>query len=99
MKTIYLYGVGDPADTQQFIRYNRIDEDCFSIMTFKYEAMKMRLEFPSIKRVFAIDNSYSTYRAYKDIRRNKSMDEFIAFIDMLEKQGVEIDSPAICEHA
>ena len=99
MKTIYLYGVGDPTDTQQFIRYTRIDEDCFSIMTFKYEAMKMRLEFPSIKRVFAIDNSYSTYHAYKDIRRNKSMDEVIAFIDMLEKQGVEIDSPAIREHA
>lgn len=91
MRSVYLYGVGGGIDAYRVIRYTRIDEDCISIMTLKYEAMSLRMECPSIKRVFAVDNSGGVARAYMDAKRRPLVEENVAFIDLLEKQGIEID--------
>lgn len=91
MRTSYLYGIGGAIDGFRVIRYVDIDSDSISIMTFKYEALKLRANYPAIKRVFAVDSNYGVYRSYMDAKRRPTVDNNLAFVDLLEKQGIEIN--------
>jgi hypothetical protein len=52
----------------------------------------MRIENPSIKRVFAVSSRYGLRRDYIESIRDKhnSMESRLAFLDMIEKEGIEI---------
>ena len=71
MKTIFLYGIGGPIDHYRVIRYTKIEEEDWSILTFKYEAAIMRASYPGANRVFAIDASQKIKKKYmKCIKKN-----------------------------
>lgn len=90
MKTIFLYGIGGPIDHYRVIRYTKIDEEDWSILTFKYEADIMRARYPGIKRVFAMDVSRALSRSYMECIKKNSIESCMVFRDILERQGVEI---------
>lgn len=91
MKRIYLYGIGGPNDGYRVIRHVCIDQEDVSIMTFKYEAANMRLRYPGVQRVFAMDDSHGLYRSYMESIRKNSIESRMVFLDLLERQGIEID--------
>lgn len=66
MKSIFLYGIGGARDQYRVIRYTRIDEPDFSINTLMYEASIMRINYPSIEHVYAVDNRYGLGRTYQE---------------------------------
>lgn len=90
MKQVFLYGIGG-ADTQYgVIRYTCIPEEDISINTIKYEASMMRIKYPSVKRVFAIDNRPGLRRDYIVAIKKNSIESCAIFRDILEKEGNEI---------
>lgn len=91
-KQIILYGIGGPEVQYCAIRYWVIDSQDLSVKELKRFAMRIRIEYPSIKRVFAVDNRYGLRKDYiesiKD--RHNSIESRLAFLDMIEREGIEI---------
>ena len=59
-------------------------------MALKYEAARLRMDYPNIGHVYAVDASSSLYRSYMEAIRKDSMEVCISFRDMLMRQGVEV---------
>lgn len=90
MKRIYLYGIAGAVDHYKVIRYSCVDGDGMTIMSLKYEAARLRMDYPNIGHVYAVDASPSLYRSYMNVIRKDSMEVCISFRDMLMRQGVEV---------
>lgn len=90
MKRIYLYGIAGAADHYKVVRYSCVDGDGMTIMALKYEAAMLRMDYPNIVRVYAVDASPSLYRSYMETIRKDSMEVCVSFRDMLMRQGVEV---------
>lgn len=90
MKRIYLYGIAGVADHYKVVRYSCIDSDGVTIMSLKYEAARLRMDYPNIGHVYAVDESPSLYRSYIEAIRKNSMEVYISFCDTLMRQGVEV---------
>lgn len=90
MKRIYLYGIAGAADHYKVVRYSCVDGDGMTIMPLKYEAAMLRMDYPNIVRVYAVDASPSLYRSYMETIRKDSMEVCVSFRDMLMRQGVEV---------
>lgn len=92
MRQIILYGIGGPEVQYVAIRYWIIHSQDLSVRELKECAMRMRIEYPSIKRVFAVDNRRGLRKDYiesvKD--RHNSMESRLAFLDMIEREGIEM---------
>lgn len=54
MNRIYLYGIAGASDKYAVIRYAAVDVDYRPIDAIKMEADIMRMDYPSVKQVFAI---------------------------------------------
>ena len=91
MKPVFLYGIGGAKDQFRVIRYSRIDENEVSIDMFKYLAMTMKIRYPGIERVFAVDDRPGLYRCYMDTIKKNSIESCVIFRDMLERSGIEIN--------
>lgn len=89
MNTVYLYGFGGASDSYRLLRYRYIT-DGITIGAIIDEASRMRFEYPSIKRIFAVDNSWVIRSAYNEAKRRPQVENNVAFIDLLERQGIEI---------
>ncbi len=90
MKSIFLYGIGGAQDQYRVIRYTRIDEPDFSIETLMYEASMMRMRYPSIEHVYAVDNRHGLGRTYLECVKKNSIESCAIFRDLIERQGLEI---------
>lgn len=90
MKRIYLYGIAGVADHYKVVRYSCVDSEGVTIMSLKYEAAKLRMDYPNIGHVYAVDESSSLYRSYMEAIRKNSMEVCISFRDTLMRQGVEV---------
>lgn len=90
MKSIFLYGIGGARDQYRVIRYTRIDEQDFSINTLMYEASIMRINYPSIEHVYAVDNRYGLGRTYLESVKKNSIESCAVFKDLIQRQGIEI---------
>ena len=90
MKRIYLYGIAGVADHYKVVRYSCVDSDGMTIMALKYEAARLRMDYPNIGHVYAVDANPSLYRSYMDVIRKDLMEVCISFRDMLMRQGVEV---------
>ena len=90
MKTVFLYGIAGADNHYRCVRYTCIPEQDVSISAIKYEAYAMKDEYPSVERVFAIDNRYGLYRDYMESIKKNSIESCAIFKDILERQGVEI---------
>lgn len=91
-KQIILYGVGGPEVQYCTIRYWVIHSRDLSVRELKECAMRMKVEHPSIKRVFAVDNRYGLRKDYIESIKNRhnSMESRLAFLDMIEREGMEV---------
>lgn len=89
MNTVYLYGFGGASDSYRLLRYRYIT-DGITIGAIRDEASRMRLEYPSIKRIFVVDNSWVIRSAYNEAKRRPQVENNVAFIDLLERMGLEI---------
>ena len=91
-KQIILYGIGGPEVQYCAIRYWVIGSQDLSVMKLKGCAMRMRIEYPSVKRVFAVDNRYGLRKDYIESIKDRynSMESRLAFLDMIEREGIEI---------
>ena len=89
MNTVYLYGFGGASDSYRLLRYRYIT-DGITIDAIRDEASRMRLEYPSIKRIFAVDNSWVIRSAYNEAKRRPQVENNVVFIDLLERMGLEI---------
>lgn len=90
MKSIFPYGIGGARDQYRVIRYTRIDEQDFSINTLMYEASIMRINYPSIEHVYAVDNRYGLGRTYLESVKKNSIESCAVFKDLIQRQGIEI---------
>lgn len=90
-KQIILYGIGGPEVQYCAIRY-WILHSVNDINDWKASAMRMRIEHPSIKRVFLITNRYGLRNDYIESIKDKhnSIESRMAFLDMIEREGIEI---------
>lgn len=90
MKRIYLYGIAGVADHYKVVRYSCVDSEGMTIMALKYEAARLRMDYPNIGHVYAVDASPSLYWSYMETTRKDSMGVCVSFLDMLMRQGVEV---------
>lgn len=90
MRTIFLYGIGGPSDQYRVIRYTPIEEDSFSIRTIIWEAQMMKVKYPSVKRVFAVDNRKGLRRDYMESMKKNTVESCAIFKDILEREGLEL---------
>ena len=91
MKPVFLYGIGGAKDHFRVIRYSRIDEDEVCIETFKYVASIMRMRYPGIEHVFAVDDRPGLRRCYMDTIKKNSIESCVVFRDLMERTGIQIN--------
>lgn len=90
MNRIYLYGIAGANDKYAVIRYAYVDVDSRPIDAIKMEADIMRMDYPSVKQVFAIDARGGLGNDYRRAIKQNSIEGFIIFKDILERKGIEI---------
>ena len=90
MKEIFLYGLSGPEDQYRVVRYSRIRENSISINEIIDTADMMRIRYPSIKQVWAIDSTLELYYDYRDAFKRNSVEGWIIFKDILERDGLRI---------
>ena len=88
---IFLYGLAGARDSYRVVRYSKISNyRNFPIRIIKEEARKMVEEYPLIIEVYAIDNCYEVYQAFRDTAMKFSIDENIAFRSLLENEAIRV---------
>lgn len=90
MNRIYLYGIAGASDKYAVIRYQAVDVEHRPIDAIKVEAEIMRMDYPSIKTVYAIDARGGLANDYRMAIKRNSVEGFIVFRDILERKGIEI---------
>ena len=90
MNRIYLYGIAGANDNYAIIRYQAVDVEHRPIDAIKIEAEIMRMDYPSVKQVFAIDARGGLANDYRRAIKSNSIEGFIIFKDILERTGIEI---------
>ena len=96
MTTVYLYGLGGADQMYRVVRYSAVEIDSLLgtnfgvISTLKYEAQMMRMKYPNIERVFAIDNYRGLVRDYTNAWKKNTIESHAIFKDILEREGLEL---------
>ena len=90
MNRIYLYGIAGANDKYAVIRYQAVDVEHRPIDAIKVEAEIMRMDYPSIETVYAIDARGGLANDYRMAIKRNSVEGFIVFKDILERRGIEI---------
>ena len=90
MKSMFLYGIGGAENNYRVVRYTEIPEDSMTVLTYKYEASMMRIRYPSVERVFLMDNRHGLRRDYTIAYKKNSIESWAIFKDILEREGIEI---------
>lgn len=90
MKQLYLYGIGGPEDGFRVIRYREIDQADLSALTLRYETTDMLMHYRSIRRFFVIDNRPGLAKLCAQSIKSGDAEKAQIFLDILEKQGLEI---------
>ena len=90
MNTIFVYGLGGADIQYRVIRYTPIPEDSFSIKTLIYEAQMMKIRYPNIERVFAVDNRRNLGRDFMESIKKNTIESCAIFKDILEREGLEL---------
>ena len=90
MNRIYLYGIAGASDKYAVVRYAYVDVDSRPIDAIKMEADIMRMDYPSVKQVFAIDARGGLGNDYRRAIKQNSIQGYIVFKDILERMGIEI---------
>lgn len=89
-RKIVLYGFGGPEDNYRVVRYSVLYHEEVSIRELTYQAKKMSVTYRNIRSVYAVDNRYGLYRDYKDAVKSNSMEGWVLFKDICEREGLEV---------
>ena len=90
MNRIYLYGIAGANDKYAVIRYQAVDVEHRPIDAIKMEADIMRMEYPNVKQIFAIDARGGLANDYRRAIKSNTFESYIIFKDILERKGIEI---------
>lgn len=86
-KDVYFYGLDE---TYRLVHFYFCPRGDLSIWSIRVVSRALRADFPSIRYVYAVDNSPMIYDAYKELRREDSTQSRVEFKLMLEQYGIEI---------
>lgn len=81
---VYLYGLDE---MYKVVRYRWIPRCNMSIAALKQNAEELKAEYPNITHVFAVDNSYSIYSAYREATKTPLTEPCVIFKTLLEQYG------------
>lgn len=90
MNRIYLYGIAGASDKYAVIRYAAVDVENRPIDAIKMEAEILRMEYPTIETIYAIDARGGLGNDYRRAIKQNSVEGYIIFKDILERKGIEI---------
>ena len=90
MKEIVLYGFGGPSDRYRVIRYSIVNAECLSIAELMAEAGFMKLTYPSIQQIYAVDNRWEFRKDYMKSAKTNSIEDWVIFRDTIERIGLKI---------
>ena len=90
MNRIYLYGIAGANDKYAVIRYQAVDVEHRPIDAIKMEADIMRMEYPNVKQIFAIDARGGLANDCRRAIKSNTFESYIIFKDILERKGIEI---------
>ena len=88
MKKVYLYGLAGADDNYSVVRYLRIEDEAISIRNIVFQATWLKCTNPTIEHIYAIDDRYGLLYDYRDAIKKNSMEGFIIFKSILEKEGL-----------
>ena len=89
-KRYYLYGVADAANSYRVVWREYIEEKFFSVKFAKTLAEHMVINHPGIKQVYMMDGSGKTAYDFKTARLKNTMERWIEFKDILEREGMKV---------
>ena len=90
MKPIYLYGISGARDQYRVVRYEEINPEHFSIGYAKHAAAMMRIRYPSVEHVYAMDQRYGLRNDFMEAFKKNSVESWAIFKDILETEGLRI---------
>ena len=90
MNRIYLYGIAGANDKYAVVRYQAVDVEHRPIDAIKMEADIMRMDYPSVKKIFAIDARGGLANDCRRAIKSNTIESYIIFKDILERKGIEI---------
>lgn len=89
---LYVYGCLGADENYRVARYAKVSEEIkYMFPAVKEEAAQLILEYPSIKECFAIPAGYGLRLAYIDAFKRNSMEGWIEFRDVLERDGMKVN--------
>lgn len=90
-RQIILYGIGGPEKQYAVLGYYQIFEDASDIITtMMREASMLRAKNPSVRTIYAVDNSYRIRKEYRESKRLNSIEGWVIFKDLLERYGFKL---------
>ena len=87
--SIVLYGIGDENHQYRVMRFDIIPVENDILDTIQYEAGRMMDEYPAVQHVYAVTNTYSIRRDYREAIHKNSMESWFIFKDILER-GIKV---------
>ena len=86
-KNVYFYGLDE---AYKLVHFYFFPKEEVSIWNIRATGKTLRMDFPNIRYVYAVDNSSAIYSAFRDLRRQDSTQNRVEFKIMLEQYGIEI---------
>ncbi len=92
MNRIYLYGLAGARERYSVVRYTYLDGDDFDsiVKRLRYQASWLKIEYPTIEHVYAIDSNKALAWHYREAIRKNSIESFMCFKDILEREGIMV---------
>ena len=88
MQQIILYGIAGASKQYIAVRYYVIEEGNATIWYLRHAANVMRMQNPTIERVYAVDNRPGLRREYMESIKRNSIESCAIFKDTLEREGL-----------
>lgn len=88
MNNLILYGIGDAGDNYRVFKYWRFFNDNVTIADIKWQTRVMVDSYPSITRVFLVNNSSELYWDFKRVLKDPSIENNVIFKNTLEYRGL-----------
>lgn len=90
MNVIYLYGVGGTLDSYRVIHYTAINQEEASVLTMKYELIRMKTKYPGIQKFFVIDQRPGLAKMVANSMKKDSVEDRVLLLDYLCRNGIEL---------
>lgn len=90
MRKVYLYGIASVEKSYNIVRYQWLEGDSISIRQMIGAAQWMVENNSAIQHVYAVDDRPGLCREYRDAIQHQTIDRFVLFKNMLEREGLMV---------